>query len=42
VIIPKATLVKRIDKETEWELKNALIRREFPPKLRAYLGKNYK
>jgi ATP-dependent Lhr-like helicase len=34
--------LKQFDKETEWELKNALIRREFPPKLRAYLGKNYK
>ena len=34
--------LKEFDKETQWKLQNALIQRSFPPKLRAYLGKNYK
>ncbi len=34
--------LKEYSKEEQWELQNLLIRRAFPPKLRAYLGKNYK
>ena len=34
--------LKEFSKETQWELQNMLIRRDFPPKLRAYLGKNYR
>lgn len=34
--------LQQYGKELEWELKNALIQRSFPPKLRAYLGKNYR
>jgi len=34
--------LKEFDKETQWKLQNVLIQRSFPPKLRAYLGKNYK
>jgi len=34
--------LKEFEKETEWKLQNILIQRSFPPKLRAYLGKNYK
>ncbi|MFY0651439.1 MAG: DEAD/DEAH box helicase [Cyclobacteriaceae bacterium] len=38
----EVSFLKEFDNETKWELQNILIRREFPPKLRAYLGRNYK
>lgn len=34
--------LKEFSENQKWELKNALIRRAFPPKLKAYLGRNYK
>ncbi len=36
----KTAFLKDLSSEKQWEAQKALVRNEFPPKLRAYLGKN--
>jgi ATP-dependent Lhr-like helicase len=38
----KTAFLKKLPDEEQWEAQKALVRSEFPPQLRAYLGKNYR